>query len=157
MEINSKYGQLFFNVESVRLNHLSNTINVFTDNREERRNIDLRIKYLKNEIDDKKFANDIFHRMKMIRRNNEILQLFDMMKNTIQDYYRLISDKLDVYDIPQISKFFEEIEPLFNQIDSLIIYVNECLFKISKMYKTTHYIIYLFDNERQFIKKYNKN
>lgn len=102
-------------------------------------NEDLRVKFIKNEIDEQKFKSNIQIRDKKNAKNEELIQIFTMFINAFTDIvYRMEELKkykdttLDVKGIDHIIKHFDGI---YNEIHKLLEYTNVCLKNVSSIYK----------------------
>ena len=94
----------------------------FTPNNRIEGNLDLRIKYMQNFIDEKSFKSNIQRREKENSKRNEIRSVLTMYLGCMTDIlFRLKDD---------YQKFYE----IFVEMNNLRIYTNECLRVISKSY-----------------------
>ena len=101
-------------------------------------NIDLRIKYLRNQIDQTTMKSEIQKREKQDNKNREVHNIIRMYINCMTDiFYRLIDNPTQAH-------------VMVLEMHNLIEYVNGCLEKISKSYKCTCWIFY---NKFNFVSK----
>ena len=87
-------------------------------------NSDLRIKYMIKEIDEKYWKSTLQKREKKYQKNIEVSQILQMFIDTASDIFRNIIAVSDIKDI----------EPNLNTLESLRVYSNSSLDKISSRY-----------------------
>lgn len=97
-------------------------------------NQDLRIQYLRNEIDEIKFKSMIQRRNKQFNKNREITNVLSMFVNSITDIIYRYLDNYKKTGLNLISEYMLE-------IDNLKEYVNNNLEDISSIYKCKTYKI----------------
>jgi hypothetical protein len=94
-------------------------------------NVDLRKKYMRNLIDKETFKITIQRRNKQFEKNNEMYQILNLYITTMTEIiYRIIDAiriKSNIIDYPLIFTIFDEIDPITE-------YVNECFKNISFIY-----------------------
>jgi hypothetical protein len=107
-----------------------------------RDNQDLRIKYLKSEISEEKFKQNIQKRQKTIKKHQEIANILHVYVNSLTEIlYRYADDY-------KKSKFYKDgnlLVPVerkyIKEWSALTEYVNECFLNVSKTYKSQRYSI----------------
>lgn len=104
-----------------------NRVDVVLDNQ------DLRIKYMKNEIDEEKFKNMLQKRMKSMEKKREIVQIIDLVIKCITDIIFRYHEKNKNYE----NETLESYSLLFKEIKTIKDYANDCLSKIYEVYATT--------------------
>lgn len=97
-------------------------------------NEDLRIQYLKNEIDEDKFKSMIQRRNKQHNKNHEIINILGMFVSTITDIIYRYVDNLKTTGFNNTIQYK-------NEIDNLRDYVNNHLEEIGNVYKNKVYKI----------------
>ena len=107
--------------------------------RTERTNLDLRVKYMLNEITTNAFASKIQQREKAFEKKKDICMLLNMFVTLYCDFLRDIIDRRSV-------------NHLLDQIDALVNYYNESMISVAKRYDCMVPLIYDFD-----LKKSNGN
>jgi len=104
----------------------------------EHRNEELRIQYMLNKITENDFKILLQRNEKKFEKYREIHNILDLLKTTITDIIRRFIDHLEKCEPGKWEdKILNEIEPIVN-------YANDCLFDISKTYKSKCLI---FSNE----------
>ena len=109
------------------VSHIMNYImvDVFPPDNGIESNVDLRIKYMSNEIDEKKFKSDIKRRFKRKELNHEIRQVYDMFTNTM----------INLFGNMIVGKTIFDVNVEFENIEKLRKYTNLEINKISNIYK----------------------
>lgn len=87
-------------------------------------NADLRIQYMLKEINEKSWKSTLQKREKKYQKNTEISQILQMFVDTASDIFRNIIEVIDIKDIA----------PNINTLESLRLYSNVSLDKISSRY-----------------------
>ena len=96
----------------------------------EHRNEELRIQYMLNKITEEDFKILLQRNEKKFEKYREIHNILDLLKTTITDIIRRFIDHLEKCEPGKWEdKILNEVEPIVN-------YANECLFDISKTYKS---------------------
>jgi hypothetical protein len=108
------------------------------NNYRQHRNEDLRVLYMRNQITEEDFKRIIQRDEKKYEKNREIHNILDLLKTAITDIILRFIEHLEKCEPGKWEdKILNEIEPIVN-------YANECLFDISKTYKSKCLI---FSNE----------
>lgn len=108
----------------------------------ERRNEDLRIKYMRNFITEDDFKTVLQRNEKKCEKYREIHNILDVLKTTVTDIIIRFIDHLEKCRAGNWEyKILKEVEPIIN-------YANECLSDISKTYKSKCIV---FSNELEEI------
>lgn len=120
-------------MNSIHMRHV--VLRELNDNRQ-RNNEDLRLKFLKGEIDEPKFKSLIQMRDKKMLKNEEISQVLTMFVNAFTDI---------IYRIKEVNILKEETDKvhdlvtlLLTEVYCLLEYTNACFKKISDIYKCRH-------------------
>lgn len=101
----------------------------------ERRNEDLRIKYMRNQITEDDFKTVLQRNEKKCEKYREIHNILDVLKTTVTDIVVRFIDHLEKCRAGNWEdKILKEVGPIIN-------YANECLSDISKTYKSKCIII----------------
>ena len=96
-------------------------------------NIDLRIRYMMNKIDEKKFLSDIKRRMKKKEIHHEIHQILEMFVNTMISLFgNILESKTD-------KTLFLEVD----NVEKLRLYYNKEIRKVSNIYSHNPTYIYI--------------
>jgi hypothetical protein len=100
------------------------------NNYRQNRNEDLRVRYMRNQITEEDFKKIIQRDEKKYEKNREIHNILDLLKTAITDIILRFIDHLEKCEPGKWEdKILNEVEPIVN-------YANECLFDISKTYKS---------------------
>lgn len=102
----------------------------------ERRNEELRVRYLMKEITEPDMKEQLQRDEKRHNKIQELSDIYTMVFNTISDIMFRFSHYLEVDSEP--NHFSEDI---LNEIDPLIKYTNECLADVSHTYSCTKYVL----------------
>ena len=94
--------------------------------------LELRVSYLKQEIDDKYFASRIQQRDKAFEKKKDIFNILRLVVQTITDSV-FIASNIMLQTIPP-SQIFELAKKFCNEVDSIIVYANDLLAKHSEIY-----------------------
>uniref|UniRef100_A0A6C0I0M5 RING-type domain-containing protein n=1 Tax=viral metagenome TaxID=1070528 RepID=A0A6C0I0M5_9ZZZZ len=101
----------------------------------DRRNQELRVQYLANEISEPAFKLQLQRDDKRHHKLQELSELFDIVVHTVTDIIHRF--QLHVEECPE-----GEIDTvIFNEIDRIVDYTNECLADISKTYGSTKIVL----------------
>ena len=101
----------------------------------------LRVSYMRNQIDKETFQKRIQRDNKRYEQKREICEILEMLCNTVTDImYRAQND---IGRIPVVMSelelrldLFDELKKTLGEIDSIVIYVNDCLAEISTTYNS---------------------
>ena len=99
-------------------------------------NENLRIKYLKTEINEDTFKNKIFQEYKAHSKKNEIMNTLDLYILNFVDI---------VYRYGEMDNFFSELDNFYKEINNNIDYCNDLFDEISKLYDSKRWIIFYND------------
>lgn len=91
-------------------------------------NLEDRIKFMRNVLDEKIYRKNILKRYNENIRKNEIIQIF-------QTFQALIEDKLRSIILPETNSV-EKLRELINECRHITTYVNNCFQKLSNTFKT---------------------
>jgi hypothetical protein len=114
-----KYNRLYGHVR-----YLMNNINII-DETDEKTNLDIRLQWITNTIDEKEFKNILLNRDKVNKYNMNIKQIYDLTQTVICDISHKIFHCNDVKDVGELIYEFE----------TIVKYCNTCLYDTSKLYK----------------------
>lgn len=107
-------------------------------------NEDLRLRYLKNTIDEQKFKQQVQQRDKKKTRNEELSQILTMFLNAFTDIiFRLRGNKLFEYNynllenitFELLMEIYTFVMTIYNEINCLLEYTNNCLKELTHVYK----------------------
>lgn len=120
-------------------------------------NLTNRIKFMRQIITEEQFKRSIQSNEKKRQKNNELVDLYVMIRDTATDMFRLYNTEINnifnenpnmisrysSYNNPrQVIKMLLEkglsMDKLFSDLNNLRSYANECLTEISKTYKSVH-------------------
>lgn len=108
-------------------------------------NLKLRVSYMMNEIDFGKFKRLLQAREKQMSKKQEYFDIINMFITCETDISYRIQDILQNAKAQVIeANYLKMFGPLLNESDGLLLYTNDCLSNISKLYNTTKY--YLNEN-----------
>lgn len=132
-----------------RINHVLNVDmrDINPDANNINNNIDLRIEYLLNRIDDSSMMGTLIQREKKIEKDRELRRIYETLTGAATDIFRRI------YDTAQAKgKVQENFTPLMTELDELRKFINEALDVLRRRYNAT---IHGFDTnwERLTLKK----
>ena len=99
----------------------------FSETNNFRLNLSDRIKYMRNQLDDKRYKINITRRYNEEVRKREILQLF-------QTFHTLIEDKLRTIILPETNSP-EKITNILNECDNIMSYINQCFRSQADLFK----------------------
>jgi hypothetical protein len=112
------------------------------DNRDD--NLQLRVQYLRNRITEEEFKKALQRKEKENLKKTEISNIIRVFLDCSVDILYRYRDYLLGSD--------REFVNVFAEVNSLVIYANECLYKVSQVYKCRQYH---FDSEWNFLAKIN--
>ncbi len=114
----------------------------YTETNTFRVNLQDRIKYMRNQLEEKRYKSNIIRRYNEDLRRREILQLF-------QTFHTLIDDKLRTLILPEIDTV-EKIDNILQECEDIRIYINECFQTQSNLFKVKlPKIVYSLDNKNK--------
>lgn len=99
-------------------------------------NENLRIKYLKNKINEETFKNKIFQEYKANNKKNQIMNALNLYILNFTDI---------VYRYGEIDNFFSKIDNFYNEINNNIDLCNSLFDEISTLYDSKRWIIFYND------------
>ncbi len=99
-------------------------------------NLDLRIKFMLNELNDEEFKKKLQQREKQNAKKQEYLNIVGMFVNCQTEIFYRIDNMLDTTHNNEMQT---QIEKLMNESDRLMEYTNECLKNISNTYSSAKY------------------
>jgi hypothetical protein len=99
-------------------------------------NLDLRVKYMMNQLDDKSFKKTLQSREKRNEIKHEYCNVLGMFVNCQTEIYFKMEH---VMDTVLLDAMHVQIDELVNESNRLMEYTNECLKNISHMYRLKHY------------------
>lgn len=105
-------------VNHIELVELPRYVHIVT----ETNNIDLRVRYMMNEISSDTFKSKIQQREKASQKKRDIAMILNMFITTMSDYYREMC-------------YVRKIQPYLHDINELILYTNRSLITISQRYE----------------------
>jgi len=114
-EILLKLHRVILHIEHVELPRVAYAVH-------ENNNVDLRVKFMMNEISTDNFKVKIQQREKAAQKKRDLGLIYNMFITTVSDYFREMI-------------FEKTINPYFDHIKELILYTNNCLCTISKRYE----------------------
>lgn len=124
----SKINQVAKTIESI--NHLRDVVLPQYLTRDIENNQELRISYMRNKITEKDFKMQVQRRTKKYEKNREIYDVLDMFINTSTDILHRFSTHLKKTPADE----FHQCEAIFNEIQHINEYTNDCLKIISQVY-----------------------
>jgi len=132
-----------------RINHVLNVDmrDINPDANNVNNNIDLRIEYLLNKIDDNSMMGTLIQREKKIEKDRELRRIYETLTGAATDIFRRIYDTAQ-----EKGKAQENFTPLMTELDELRKFINEALDVLRRRYNAT---IHGFDTnwERLTLKK----
>jgi 3'-phosphoadenosine 5'-phosphosulfate sulfotransferase len=99
-------------------------------------NLDLRIQFMLNKLNDEEFKKRLQQREKQNAKKQEYLNIVGMFVNCQTEIFYRIDNMIDTTANDMMQT---QIEALVNESDRLMEYTNECLKNISKTYSSTKY------------------
>lgn len=114
-----KYNRLYGHVL-----YLMNTINII-DEKDEKTNLDIRLQWILNDIDEKEFKYNLFINDKMNKYNINIKQIYDLTHIVMCDISHKVLHCNEEKDVQELICEFE----------TIVNYCNTCLYNTSKLYK----------------------
>jgi len=128
---------------------------------DQRYNENLRIEYLRNRITKEDFQRKIEQRNKKTEKKRENNDVIRMLVTTVTDILFRFKDSLMKYDrntTPNNLKFIDDCFSIFNEIDGIVSYTNECFEDVGKTYNSKPLKIHSFRNYDAFGEgKYTEN
>lgn len=110
---------IFYDKDRYRMNNIEN-------------NEELRIKYMLKKIDKEKFKMDIQRKNKLFEKNNEIYQLLDLFEITVTEIIFRTLNEIKISTPKNID--YDKVNSIFNEINNITTYVNDCFKNISNVY-----------------------
>lgn len=113
-------------------------------------NLESRIKYLTEEINEQEFKSYLSRDTKKFNKNREIGQVLQTVVFAMTDILNRLIELLRTTDIPRTERNYateESIMPILSEVDSLMNYANECLQKICVEYKITRVGLFIRNQE----------
>ena len=101
-------------------------------------NLELRVKYLTEEINDEQFRSGLFRDAKKFNVEREIGQVIQTVVFAMTDILNRVVDYLKANDLPNDHANLSDpmqVLLILSEVDALMNYANECLFKICGEYK----------------------
>tara|TARA_B100000424_G_C22512528_1_gene295254 strand:- start:83 stop:475 length:393 start_codon:yes stop_codon:yes gene_type:complete len=119
-----------------------------------RDNQELRIKYLRNQIDENEFKRILQINNKRDNKKREIYNIYILYVNTCTDilyrFYNIINDPEYLQTITSIQDTIP-LKTILQEIIQIYNYADECCTQVSKTYKTTKHNIYLGNVDKEVI------
>lgn len=109
-----KLHRIVAHIELVEIPHYNHVVT-------ETNNIDLRVRYMMNEISTDAFKSKIQQREKASLKKRDIGMLLNMFVTLTSDFYREIT-------------FQKQVNTMVNEIDALVQYINDSMMVVSKRY-----------------------
>ena len=119
-----------------------------------RDNQELRIKYLRNQIDENEFKRILQINNKRDNKKREIYNIYVLYVNTCTDILYRFYTAIDDPEYLQTITCKEDTIPLktiLNEILQIYNYVDECFTEVAKTYKTTKHNIYIGNVDKKVI------
>ena len=113
-------------------------------------NLESRVKYLTEEIDEQEFKSYLSRDTKKFNKNREIGQVLQTVVFAMTDILNRLIELLRTTDSPRTERNYateESIMPILSEVDSLMDYANECLQKICAEYKITRVGLFIRNQE----------
>jgi hypothetical protein len=113
-------------------------------------NLESRVKYLTEEIDEQEFKSYLSRDTKKFNKNREIGQVMQTVVFAMTDILTRLIELLRTTDSPRTERNHateESIMPILSEVDSLMDYANECLQKICTEYKITRVGLFIRNQE----------
>ena len=112
----------------------------------ERRNEDLRVRYLMNELSEQEMRDQLQKDDKRHHKNQEIADIYTLLGNTITDILFRFAEKLEREKDTKPELIDDS---MLNEINKIVEYANECLIDVSYTYSSPKIVI---DNEVRIIR-----
>ena len=112
----------------------------------ERRNEDLRVRYLMNEITEQEMCDQLQKDDKRHHKNQEISDIYTLLGNTITDILFRFAEKVER---ERDTKPERVDDSMLNEINKIIEYANECLIDVSYTYSSPKIVI---DNDVRILR-----
>jgi len=112
----------------------------------ERRNEDLRVRYLMNELSEQEMRDQLQKDDKRHHKNQEIADIYTLLGNTITDILFRFAEKLEREKDTKPEMIDES---MLKEINKIVEYANECLIDVSYTYSSPKIVI---DNEVRIIR-----
>jgi hypothetical protein len=112
----------------------------------ERRNEDLRVRYLMNELSEQEMRDQLQKDDKRHHKNQEIADIYTLLGNTITDILFRFAEKLEREKDTKPEMIDDS---MLNEINKIVEYANECLIDVSYTYSSPKIVI---DNEVRIIR-----
>jgi hypothetical protein len=125
------------------------TVDIRNDDQDQLYNEKLRIDYLRNRITKENFQKKIEQKNKKTEKNRETNNIIRMLVTTTIDILFRLKDSLRKYDkktTPNNLKFIDDCFSIFNEIDAIVSYSNECFEDVGKTYNSKPLRINSFRN-----------
>ncbi len=129
----------------------------FNDFNRETYNLDLRIKYINNEIDEERFKTQICSSEKKMEKNRELVNILTMYcHSSIDIIYRLYTNMFEFENsVKNKESTIKKIDiSIFDEYNNLILYANENLQRICNIYGIKNNLLI---NQYGTFNSYNKN
>ena len=104
----------------------------------ERRNEDLRVNYLMNEISEQVMRDQLQKDDKRHHKNQELADIYTLLGNTVTDIMFRFAEKLEREKDTNIAKIDDSI---LNEITKIVEYANECLLDVAHTYSSPKIVI----------------
>lgn len=104
----------------------------------ERRNEDLRVNYLMNEISEQVMRDQLQKDDKRHHKNQELADIYTLLGNTVTDIIFRFAEKLEREKDTNLEKIDDSI---LNEITKIVEYANECLLDVAHTYSSPKIVI----------------
>ena len=104
----------------------------------ERRNEDLRVNYLMNEISEQVMRDQLQKDDKRHHKNQELADIYTLLGNTVTDIMFRFAEKLEREKDTKLEKIDDSI---LNEITKIVEYANECLLDVAHTYSSPKIVI----------------